>query len=174
MTGNGFFTTVTLRDQGIADTLRRLASAAGDLTPVMADLGAGLALSTDERFERETGPDGTRWTPLAQATILRRLGGARRAFTKKGTLRKPTQRTLALMKILQAAGHLRGSIHHEAASDHVDVGSDRVYARIHQDGGDAGRDRKTTIPARPFLGIDLDDQAMILARLSRHLGGEVR
>jgi phage gpG-like protein len=33
----------------------------------------------------------------------------------------------------------------------VEIGSDVVYARIHQMGGRAGRGHQAVIPARPFL-----------------------
>ncbi|MES8537205.1 phage virion morphogenesis protein, partial [Cutibacterium acnes] len=54
------------------------------------------------------------------------------------------------------------------------VGTNRVYARIHQLGGKAGRNRKVTIPARPFLGINADDRQMIGEILNDHLAMAVR
>jgi len=43
----------------------------------------------------------------------------------------------------------------------VDVGSDSPYARIHHNGGQAGRGGKTTIIARPVLGVNDTDQGVI-------------
>ena len=34
------------------------------------------------------------------------------------------------------------------------IGSNKIHATIHQLGGQAGRNKKTTIPARPYLIID--------------------
>ena len=65
--------------------------------------------------------------------------------------------------ILNYGGQLKRSIVWEALADgSVTVGSNMVYARIHQQGGDAGRDRKSHIPARPYLGIPKDFNRRIL------------
>ena len=34
------------------------------------------------------------------------------------------------------------------------IGSNKVYAAIHQLGGQAGKNKKVTIPARPYLKIE--------------------
>lgn len=169
MSRAGFAIAVSLTDDRVQATLGRLAVAAGDLTPAMNDIGAGLVTSTLRRFETETDPTGRPWRPLSINTIIRRLGGRSKTFTKKGDLRKPAARYVAALKILQHRGHLKGGIHHRASHDGVEVGSDRVYARIQQFGGQAGRGRKVTIPPRPFLGIDRDDETMIVDLLRGHL-----
>jgi phage virion morphogenesis protein len=56
--------------------------------------------------------------------------------------------------ILKDRGTLKRSIIFNAFSDgSAVVGSNLVYARIHQEGGDAGRGRKARIQPRPFLGV---------------------
>ena len=170
MTGPGFAVSITLADERVQATLGRLAAAAGDLTSAFDDIGAGLVTSTLRRFETARDPVGRPWRPLSINTIIRRLGGRSKTFTRKGDLRKPAARYIAGLKILQHRGHLMGGIHHRATRDGVEVGSDRVYARIHQFGGMAGRGRKVIIPPRPFLGIDADDEAMVLGILRGHLG----
>ena len=47
--------------------------------------------------------------------------------------------------------NLMGSITSDYTNDTAVVGTNEPYAAIHQFGGKAGRGRKTTIPARPFL-----------------------
>jgi len=167
---DGFAVAVTIDDTRVREALAALVVAAGDMRRAFDDIGASLTVSTQERFARETDPSGGAWKPLSPATILarlhRRFGSDLR--TKKGEYRKPVARELGGMKILQDAGHLRGGIHHVASADGVDVGSDRVYARIQQFGGQAGRGRKVTIPARPFLGLSPDDETMIVDTLRRH------
>jgi phage virion morphogenesis protein len=49
------------------------------------------------------------------------------------------------------------SISVRASSDKVVVGTNVVYAAIHHFGGQAGRGRKVTIPARPFMMIQDED-----------------
>lgn len=73
------------------------------------------------------------------------------------------------------SGLLRDTIAWQAGSDWVSVGTNRFSdvtphgAAIHQFGGQAGRGRKVTIPARPFLGFSEADKAGILAILSEYL-----
>jgi phage virion morphogenesis protein len=55
----------------------------------------------------------------------------------------------------------------------VDVGTDIVYAAIHQFGGETGRGNKTIIPARPFLGVREEDWAEIESMLVNELFGDL-
>jgi phage virion morphogenesis protein len=107
----------------------------------LADIGETLVASTLERFETSTAPDGTPWQP------------SHRAEKEDG-------------KTLVDTGRLRGSIGYEVGPDSVSVGSNLVYARIHQLGGKAGRGHSVTLPPRPYLGIsgaDIQEARAILA-----------
>ena len=65
--------------------------------------------------------------------------------------------------ILNYGGQLKRSLTFEAYPDgSVIFGSNMVYARIHQQGGQAGRGNKTTIPARPYMGVPKDFDRRIL------------
>jgi len=76
-------------------------------------------------------------------------------LTKSGDLRAAARRRLeGGLAILQDTGTLRGSIRSFADNDSATIGSALEYAAIHQFGGKAGRGRKVTIPARPFLPVD--------------------
>lgn len=121
------------------------------------NIGAAMVVSTQMRFEREQAPDGSPWP-------------------------KPLRVLIEGGNILRLSGRLYGSITHVADNDGVEWGSDAEYARIHQLGGtivpkaagalhfklpgDLGWRfaSSVTIPARPFLGIDDDDQAEIVAQ----------
>jgi len=124
-----------------------------NLEPLLDHIGASLVTSTQDRFEAERGPDGKKWKPWSTAYAKRR-----RARDGKA-------------KILTLDDYLSGSITHNASSDQVEVGSNMVYARIHQEGGQAGRNLAATIPARPFLGIDSDDEREIEASVQDYLAG---
>lgn len=152
------------------ETLRALDRRAVDLTDVMDEIGGALVRSTLMRFERGVSPGGTLWTPSQRA---REQGG----------------------QTLLEKRRLHDSITHDAGRDNVKVGTNIVYAAIHQFGGtiqrEAGRQtiyrrynertgklgtrfvpRKRsnfatdhdvgpysiTMPARPFLGVDEDDE----------------
>ena len=54
---------------------------------------------------------------------------------------------------MQVKGELASSITSCYDYESAIVGSNKVYAAIHQFGGNAGRDKKVQIPARPYLGL---------------------
>ena len=59
---------------------------------------------------------------------------------------------------LNDTGALRQSIYELSDNDTALVGTNMVYAAIHQFGGWAGRNRKVYIPARPFLQLTNEDK----------------
>jgi phage virion morphogenesis protein len=65
--------------------------------------------------------------------------------------------------ILNYGGQLKRSMTWQAFPDgSVIFGSNMEYARIHQLGGQAGRGKKTTIPARPYMGVTKDFDRRVL------------
>lgn len=133
--------------------LRSLIALGRDAGPIMADIAAIGESSTRMRFRTETGPDGQKWKPSLRARIT---GG--RTLTKDG--------------------HLSGSISGRHGRDFAEWGVNRIYAAIHQFGGEIRAKggslrfrlanggfatvQKVTMPARPFLGISDDDRDDIL------------
>ncbi|MBW1779057.1 MAG: phage virion morphogenesis protein [Deltaproteobacteria bacterium] len=111
-----------------------------DLSGPMAVLGETVLASIQENFEAGGRP--TAWEPLAPSTIEER-----------------TRKDKWPGRILVRTGGLTGSISYEAFSDKAVVSANKVYAAIHHFGGKAGRGRKTTIPARPFMMIQDEDLA---------------
>ena len=182
-------------DGGLMRKLGHLVHLGEDMTSPMRDAGEYFLRRTDERFDREQGPGGAPWAPLAAATRKKK--------------RHP--------KILTESARLRGSFSYRAEPDGLLFGTSVIYAAIHQFGGsiergaysstvrlrtDAGGNllrqsgegkgknlavfakdsnkrarsvRYTTegftvgIPARQFLGIDDEDGAELEAILFRHL-----
>ena len=66
--------------------------------------------------------------------------------------------------ILNYGGQLKRSMSWEAFPDgSVIFGSNMEYARIHQLGGQAGKDKKANIPARPYMGMTKDFDRRILS-----------
>lgn len=104
--------------------------------PLMDELGGLMVASTIDRFENSKSPDGISWAP------------SERALAEGG-------------KTLIDKGLLMGSITHVPGNDQVEVGSNLVYAGIHQFGGDAGRSGSSEIVARPYLGISIGDEFAI-------------
>lgn len=142
---------VEVDDNAVRQAFDRLEALVDDMTPVFDEIGRTVVDHAILRFERQVDPDGRAWQPLAPATIQARRGGGVDA------------------KILIDSARLMQSLTHHAERDRVTVGTNVVYAAIHQLGGQAGRNRATTIPARPFLGLDRSDREDILDIVSRHL-----
>ena len=66
-------------------------------------------------------------------------------------------------KMLDLGGHLYRSLTWEAFPDAVIYGSNVEYARIHQEGGQTGRGKKSNIPARPYMGVTKDFDRRLLS-----------
>ena len=49
------------------------------------------------------------------------------------------------------------------------IGSNKVYAAIHQLGGQAGKNKSVTIPARPYLNLTDDEYEEILCLVENYL-----
>ena len=76
-------------------------------------------------------------------------------------------------KILIDKGLLMGSINWRAGLDSVEIGSNLVYAAIHNFGGQAGRNRSVTIPGRPYLVVQEEDIEQILQAADNHILGNI-
>lgn len=141
--------------------LRQMGERLADPTPLLTDIGAALVTSTRSRFDTQSGPDGRRWAPHSADTVISRLGGTRRVYTKTMRFRKGAQARMGNLRILFHQGHLRNSITYHASRTGVEIGTNLAYGAIHQHGGRAGRGKKIAIPARPYLGISAADERMI-------------
>lgn len=145
-----------------------------DMTPLFDEIGSMLVASTDRRFEDQAGPDGKRWPALSAATLLIRaqggIGGKKQVYSQSGKLTERAQRIFNAAIILEVSGALRKSITHKPERNLVTVGTNRVYAALHQFGGKAGRGKKVQIEARPYLGLSQDDRTSIVIILNKAVG----
>ncbi len=157
-----------LRGDGVMEAaLGRIIRGFDNIEPLMADFGTYLESSTIERFEAETAPDGTPWE---QSIRAKEDGG----------------------QTLTDSSQLKSSIHAEPSSGSVRWGSNKIYARIQNDGGTirakgGGKLKfplpgglgfrsvdQVTLPARPYLGINAEDEAELTALAEEYaadLGG---
>ena len=129
---------IKLDNAEVEKALLEIAKKAEDLKPLMKNIAGIMADATEENFAQEGRPD--KWVDLAESTKKQRQ--------KRGHYPG---------KILQVEGALATSIITEYDSESAVIGSNLEYARIHQLGGQAGRGKKTTIPARPYLNLDTTD-----------------
>jgi phage virion morphogenesis protein len=74
--------------------------------------------------------------------------------------------------VLIDTGRLMNSITYGVTPSKLVLSSNLVYSRIHQLGGQAGRGRRVTIPARPYLAFQEEDLQIIADLLLDYLTGE--
>lgn len=171
--------TIRLDDTAVLARLAEISRRVGNMAPAMKAIGEVLSESTKERFSTSLAPDGSRWAPNAQATVLGTLARIKGAYSKRdGRLTKKGATAAAGKRPLVDTGILQDSIRYQVSADgnSVEIGTNRFAgewtggAAVHQFGTTkAGRGRKTTIPARPFLGISAADRGEVLAILDRFL-----
>ena len=120
---------------------------------LMAAVAQSLESQTQQAFYQEGQPGGGKWQSLAASTIAQRTKG------RKGPI--PEQPSWPGQILNRRGGEgLLGSVMSASTSATATVGAgsgtSADYAKIHQFGGKAGRGRKVTIPARPYLPITPD------------------
>lgn len=143
---------IQVKGNELKAVLQRLQKAAQDQTPAMAAIAEELRTQTEENFAQQGRP---KW-PVLKSPGERRQGGM----------------------VLQDSGQLAASITTEHSRQHAMIGTNKVYAAIHQFGGKTkaheikAKNKKalafggkivrsvqhpgSVIPARPFLPIDAD------------------
>lgn len=157
---------IQVDDAELQRELQTLDARIRDMTPAYQVIGETLKTSVIRNFE-EGGRYGevgdwrggkNRWQPLSPVTIAR---------ITKGT------GDMGHRKILVGEGHLLNSIHWQADSEGVAVGSNLIYAAIHNFGGMAGRGHKVSIPARPYLVVQDEDLREIKQIINDFLTGDL-
>ena len=108
---------VKIEDEPLRLIISTLQKKMGNLTPAMKTVGDIVRSSVIRNFEQERSPEGQRWQPSFRA-----LFGKGQTLTDRATL--------------------RNSINSRGYADRAVVGTNVVYAAIHQFGGKAGRGHK--------------------------------
>lgn len=152
---------VTTKSGSVLSALARLALDQSDKAELLDDIGAGLADNTRLRFSDQTGPDGVRWKPSIRALAQ---GG----------------------ETLRDTGRLMSSITHTVLANGVEVGTNVPYAaplhfgatirptagqflRFSIPGAGWATVSEVELPARPFLGLDADDEQYVVDVIAQFL-----
>jgi phage virion morphogenesis protein len=165
----GTFIEIEINDKELQSAFDRMEARCGRLKPAMDIIGNIVTNSIRENFVAQGRPE--RWKPLSEVTLYMLIGG-RAGFKKTGEIRAAAKRKVTNKQILidmGMAGGLMGSIHYNADDNSVIVGTDKVYGAIHQFGGKAGRNKKVTIPARPFIVVQDEDMETIKTTINDYL-----
>ena len=140
---------IKLDNKKIEDALLEIAQKTSNLRPLMKNIAGIMADSTEENFKEEGRP---KWQDLSEVTKTAR----------RKTGHYPGQ-------ILQVSGQLALSITTQYDDESAVIGSNKIYAAIQQLGGQAGKNKKVTIPARPYLNLDKDDLDIISQNVEKYL-----
>lgn len=140
---------IKLDNKAVEEALLDVAQKASDLRPLMKNIAGIMADSTEENFKEEGRP---KWKDLSEKT--------KTARKKSGHY--PGQ-------ILQVSGQLALSVTTQYDDSSAVIGSNKVYAAIHQLGGQAGKNKMTTIIARPYLKLTDDDFDEIISIVEKYL-----
>lgn len=107
--------TINVDDTAFRNYLAALQRRMGDLTQPMSEIGAVLESRISARFETESDPSGTPWTPWMPSTL--------ESYPENGNHR-----------ILDRYGDLLGSLNWQADASSVRVGFGQPYAAFHEFG----------------------------------------
>lgn len=130
--------------------MQELASRGENLRPLMKNIAGIMATATEDNFKDEGRPE--KWVDLSETTKKQRQ--------KIG--KYPGQ-------ILQVSGQLASSVSTAYDDNSAVIGSNLAYAAIHQLGGQAGKNKKTTISARSYLKLTDDNFEEIIAEVEEFL-----
>lgn len=140
---------IKIDNKKVEKALLEIAQKTSNLRPLMKNIAGIMADSTEENFKEEGRP---KWKDLSEKTKTAR----------KKTGHYPGQ-------ILQVSGQLAMSITTQYDNESAVIGSNKVYAAIHQLGGLAGKNKSVTIPARPYLVVTDDDFEDILSQTQKYI-----
>lgn len=150
--------------------LREISSRVSNMSPIMKNIGDRVVEQTKRRFESGgPAPDGTPW-------------------------KAPKTPNPKRVRTLTVSGHLRDDIRYRPIGNNaVAIGTNRVYAAIHQLGGRTAasvilpRRKKalktpyglfkkvnhpgSVIPARPFLGVSEENSTELLRIINEYIAG---
>ena len=139
---------IKIDNQKVEKALLEIAQKTSNLRPLMKNIAGIMADSTEENFKEEGRP---KWKDLSEKTKT----------VRRKTGHYPGQ-------ILQVSGQLAMSITTQYDNESAVIGSNKVYAAIHQLGGPAGKNKKTTIPARPYLRLTENNYHDILEVIEKY------
>lgn len=148
---------ITVKDKEVTNLLTRLSRKLGNLKPVLSVIGEIVVESIQRNFEEHRSPTGGRWKELSPA------------YEKWKTEHKGRNAEDILILHRDLMGSIKPKIYPDKVV--VSTGPHIVYAAIHQFGGKTGKGHKTTIPARPYMGVREEDWPAIRSAIKTFLNG---
>ena len=158
---------ITLNDNQAIQKLTGIASQLQHPRKLYGLLGETLKKIHADRFKAEVAPDGKKWQPLSP--ITREIKGND--------------------QILKQGGYLSQKTAYNYDDNRLEFGSDAKYAKLHQFGGvirpkkgkrlkfgkgsNAVYAKQSKIPARPWLGVNAQDEQKLLKKATALLQRQI-
>lgn len=153
--------TITLEDSALKNYLGRLQDKLGNLTPVMARIGATLETRVSNRFETRTDPNGSAWRPWAKATV--------KSYPKRGSAAAAKAGKSGHGRLLDRYGDMLEGLSYQASATSVSIGFDKPYATYHE-WGTRRMPRRGLLTANPATAqLGSEDRQSILDIVQSHL-----
>lgn len=193
----GYRIDVNINTPDVAAAMRRLVAAASNLSPAWDRIGVELVTGVQQRFASSTDPQGRPWAALAPATIKQKAkSGKTKTLIQDGHLMASIHfRQVAGEGVDVGSDRPYAAIHQFGGSITRHAHSQPVLRHFDHQAGEFSPffawtkkpkgatpakkanvmtyaevgEHQITIPARPFLGLDDQDHAMVLNVLSAHL-----
>lgn len=184
---------IKFNNKDVTEVLGKLVGHMQDMRPVGRDIGEYMIVATKQRFARGESPDGEKWKPNTQTTILQYLrlksgGTVLRKGEKAGSkyYRKDNGRltkagagvVMGKRPLIGESKRLSKEIFYSVTGNGVVIGTNLIQAAVMQHGAKKGEFGKTKrgapipwgdIPSRAFLGISEGDKTMIMEIVAEHL-----
>lgn len=144
---------IVVDDRSVLEAFNRLLATGQDPRPQLDTIGDDLANNIRLRIRESRSPDGSPFAPLSPVTIARRRGGGKGA------------------KPLLDTGRFANGISHRVDANSVEVGTNAIQGPMLHFGAAKGAFGRTSrgapipwgnVPARPWLGVSVDDRAGML------------
>lgn len=143
--------TIQMEMAALNRRLEKMRQRAAQPGGMMAKISVLMHKDVMDHFKKTMG-DKKKWDKLSPITIsMRRKGSS---------------------KPLQDTGRLRASIRPSATRTKAVVGTNLVYARIHNEGGRSGRGKSVNIPQRKFMWLSKSARKLFTKMLGKFYIGE--
>lgn len=162
------FINVSINSKEINNLLNKITQKTTNLRRIMSPIGNYIAKSVRQNFNEQGRPD--KWQSLSPVTLSKMI--RKTDYKKKGGLKKSATNRINKRnsRILINTGALMGGIHYEYDNNSATVKTTNLpYAHIHHFGGKAGKGKKVTIPARPYMLLQKQDEDVVKIMLSHFL-----
>lgn len=146
-------------DKAIQDSIKRLQQLGADMTPITRGIAAVLASESETAFQKESDPaTGQKWQPLTPKYAAK--------LAAKGLTGKMLNRTM---------GGLAMSLTTDFDAVSAVIGSNKIYAAIHQLGGTPDMPpAPAAIPARQYMGLSSTGVSDIIEIINIKLANTIK